>query len=135
MLKKDQIEPKLIEYLSGRSEVLFAYLFGSAVDSEVFQDVDLGLYVGDMGVIDSGFDYAFRMSGELEDLLGCQVDVILMNTAPDHLIHSISTGNLVVNRDDDARVEFLTASWSRYFDMAVKRRLYLKAVALAGDEG
>ena len=68
-----------------------------------------------------GFGYAFEMSGELERLLGCRVDVILLNTAPDHLIHSVSMGKVIVNRDDDARVDFVTASWSRYFDIQPKR--------------
>lgn len=127
-MKKKQIEAILKEYLSKRAEILFAYLFGSAVDSGVFQDVDLGVYVRDMGGIDDGFDYAFRMSGELDSLLGCQVDVILMNTAPDHLIHSISSGIILVNRNDDARIDFLTASWSRYFDFEPKRRQWLREV-------
>lgn len=118
-LTKDQIIQTINEYLTARQEVLFAYLFGSVVDSDAFGDVDVGIYVDES--ISDGFGYTFEMSGELERLLGCPVDVILMNTAPDHLIHSISKGKLIINRDDDLRVDFITRSWSRYFDIQRKR--------------
>ncbi|MFQ5799228.1 MAG: nucleotidyltransferase domain-containing protein [Bacteroidota bacterium] len=126
-LTKKEIIELVRQYLTARQEIVFAYLFGSVVDSDAFKDVDLGVYVG--GGISDGFGYAFAMSGELGRMLECHVDVILMNTAPDHLIHSISKGKVILNRDDDARVSFITASWSRYFDIQVKRRDYLRAIA------
>jgi len=122
MKQKEHIESLLREYLSGRSEILFGYLFGSMVDSDAFQDVDVGVFVRDPGSIGNGFDYALRMACELERRCGRRVDVILMNTAPDHLIHSISGGVILVDRDEDARVDFITKSWSRYFDIQPYRR-------------
>ncbi len=118
---KEEVTRLLTEHLSGRQEIVFAYLFGSIVESEAFRDVDVGIYVGDMKAISDELGYALKLSGELEQLLGCRVDVILMNTAPDHLIHSISKGKLVLNRDDDLRVDFVSSSWSRYFDIQPKR--------------
>lgn len=112
----------------GNSEILFAYLFGSVVDSPSFEDVDVGVYVAELERIGEGFEYAFAMSGDLERLLKCRVDVVLMNTAPDYLIHSISKGTVIVNKDDDARVDFITASWSRYLDFEPKRRQWLAEV-------
>lgn len=127
-VQKENIETLLKEYLNSRPEILFAYLFGSAGTSDSFQDIDMAIYVADMKRIGDGFEYAFTMSGELERLLGCSVDVILMNTAPDHLIHSISKGKLIVDRDEDTRVDFITSSWSRYFDFEPKRRQWLQEV-------
>lgn len=120
-LTREEIIQEVTQQLAARQEIVFAYLFGSIAESEVFRDVDLGMYIGDMSTVGNGFDYAFKLSGELERLLGCRVDVILMNTAPDHLIHSISKGKLILNRDDDLRVDFVSSSWSRYFDIQPKR--------------
>jgi len=111
----------LKEYFGSHSEVVFVYLFGSAGESERFEDVDIGVYVANIDRLGDAFDYAFGMSRELEQLLECPVDVIVMNTAPAHLIYSISKGRLVVNREDDVRVEFITASWKRYFDIQPRR--------------
>ena len=119
MQPKDQIILLVTEYLSRRPEVLFAYLFWSVTESDAFRDVDLGVYVDE--TIADRFGYAFRMSGDLESLLGSRVDVICMNTAPDHMIHSISKGRVLINRDDDVRVDFITRSWSRYFDVQPRR--------------
>lgn len=130
-LRKKEIIELVRQNLSARQEIVFAYVFGSIVDSNAFKDVDVGIYVDDK--VSDGFAYAFDVSGELEKLLRCRVDVIVLNKAPDHLIYSISRGRIILNRDDDARVRFLTRSWSRYFDIAVKRRAYLQAVAEASS--
>jgi predicted nucleotidyltransferase len=126
-LTKEQIVRETVRYVTEHEEIVFAYLFGSIVETGLFKDVDVGIYIGDS--ISDGFSYALRMSSELERRLACPVDVIVLNTAPDHLVHRISSKALIVNRDDDLRVRFLTRSWSRYFDIAVKRRAYLRAVA------
>ncbi len=126
---RQQIESSLKEFLKVRSEILFAYVFGSFAGGKDFQDIDVGIYISDLTSIGDSFDFAFQMSGDLERLLGCSVDVIVLNTAPDHLIHSVSNGILILNRDDDVRVTFLSSSWSRYFDIRVKREAYLQAIA------
>jgi predicted nucleotidyltransferase len=126
-LKNEEIIELVHQNLSARQEIIFAYVFGSIVDSSAFRDVDVGIYLGQS--ISDGFHYAFEMSGELERLLDCRVDVILMNTAPDSMIHSITKGELIVNRNDDVRVDFITAAWKRYWDFAFKRDMYLHDVA------
>jgi predicted nucleotidyltransferase len=125
-LRKKEIIQLVRQNLSARHEIVFAYVFGSIVDSEVFKDVDVGIYL-DQSISD-GFHRAFEISGELEALLGCCVDVILMNTAPDHLVYSISMGEVIVNRDDDARVEFITDSWNGYFDIQPKRLMAINDI-------
>jgi len=119
---RDNITSVITQYLAARPEILFAYLFGSVVESDSFQDVDVAVYVQDALGIGDSLDYALKLSVELERMLRISVDIVLMNTAPDHLIHSISKGRMLVNRDDDARVDFITSSWSRYFDVQGKRR-------------
>ena len=129
-LSGEAILSLLSRELGARPEITFAYIFGSILDSDAFRDVDIALYMRqtEAAVTDS-LEYSIRLSGMLERMTGHQVDVIMLNTAPDHLIHRISKGRLTVNRDDDLRTDFITRAWSRYFDIQVKRRAYLKAVA------
>jgi predicted nucleotidyltransferase len=126
-LGKKEIIALVRQNLTAREEIVFAYVFGSIVESNAFNDVDVGIYLNQS--ISDGFHYAFEMSGELERLLDCRVDVILMNTAPDCMIHSITKGELIVNNSDDVRVDFITAAWKRYWDFAFKRDMYLHDVA------
>ncbi len=107
--------------LSSKREINFAYIFGSFVESEFYSDVDVAVHVDSKQMSISGFEYALRLGAELERAIRIPVDLILMNEAPAHLIHQISKGNLLVNRDDDFRTDFLCASWKRYFDIQPKR--------------
>ncbi len=108
--------PVLRAMLEGRTEILFAYVFGSFVEESKFRDLDIGVFVSDSALVADGLNYSLRLSGDLENKTGYAVDVILMNTAPDHLIHSISKGVVLVNRDETCREEFIAAAWSRYMD-------------------
>jgi predicted nucleotidyltransferase len=124
-LKKEEIVPALQETLSKRPEIVFAYLFGSAVESDSFRDIDVGLYLAlDRMAVDP-FQYSLRTSVELEQLTGSPVDLVLMNTAPDHLIHRIAKGHLLVDRDEALRINFITTCCSRFFDFEPKRRQWL----------
>jgi len=127
-LTKKEIIQLVSQYLTERREIVFAYLFGSIVEADdTYNDVDVGIYVDN--IASDGFQYALNMGLELERLLCCRVDVILVNTAPDRMIYSITKGNLVLNNDDDVRVDFITAAWKRYWDLAFKRDMYLRDVA------
>jgi predicted nucleotidyltransferase len=126
-LKNEEIIELVRQNLSARQEIVFAYVFGSIVESDAFKDVDVGVYV-DASVSDS-FRYAFGLSLALERLLGYRVDVIVMNTAPDRMIYHVSRGKLILNRDDDTRADFICAAWKRYWDYAFLRDRYLNDVA------
>lgn len=127
-LSKEQIVLRLKEELQKRPEVLFVYLFGSFVEEEEFRDVDVALYVRKGSIPDDGMWYSIRLSLDLERAIGYSVDVILMNSAPDHLIHRISKGRVLVDVDEDFRTDFITAAWKRYFDIQPKRLQALRDI-------
>ncbi len=124
-LRKDDIEPALQHALNERAEIVFAYLFGSLIESDAFHDIDVGIYFAADRIAVDPFEYSLRLSTELERLTGFTVDVVLMNTAPDHLIHRITKGRLLLDRDRELRINFITAAWSRFFDFEPKRRQWL----------
>jgi predicted nucleotidyltransferase len=125
MLPRAEIVKVLKEKLNEQEHVVFAYLFGSSLDLERFRDVDVGVFLArERYTPESTID--LELSSRLQKVLACPVDVIIMNRAPDHLIHQISKGELLLDRDVDLRVDFITSSWKRYFDLQPKRREYLK---------
>ncbi len=119
---REEITAALRSTLEGRPEILFAYVFGSFTEGESFRDLDIGVYVTDPVSVADSLMYTIRLSGELEGKTGSPVDVILMNSAPDHLIHSISKGNVLVDRDENFRDDFIAAAWSRYLDFKPLRQ-------------
>jgi hypothetical protein len=121
-LSSEDIIAALHGTLEPRSEILFAYIFGSFIEESKFRDLDVGVFVTDPALVAENITYTIRLSLELEERTGYPVDVILMNSAPDHLIHSISKGMLVVNRDETFREDFIAAAWSRYIDFRPMRR-------------
>lgn len=112
--------------LESHTEIVFAYLFGSAVESDSPNDIDIAVYLRNPDLLKTKPLYDIRLSNELEAVIKKPVDVVVINKAPDHLIHQISKGILILNKDDDMRVDFITSSWKKYFEIAPKRREWLK---------
>jgi len=75
--KKEAITAKLREH----PEVLFAYLHGSFLTQEFFNDIDLALYLTKLP--DSVLDYELNMEVTLGNAAaGIPVDVRVLNAAP-----------------------------------------------------
>jgi predicted nucleotidyltransferase len=72
--------------------------------------------------------FAYLFGSFLEEQSFHDIDVVVLNTAPDHLVHEISKGRLVVDRDEDFRTDFIVASWKRYFDIQPKRLQALRDI-------
>jgi len=121
-LPKPAILPVLKAELEQRLEILFAYVFGSFTEEETFRDLDVGVFVRDEQVLQDWLTYIIRRSLALERATGYEVDVVLMNKAPDHLIHSVSKGEVLVDRDEDFRTDWILRSWKRYLDIQPKCR-------------
>lgn len=119
-MERDEIPMMIQHHLSVREEIIFAYLFGSVLSSKKWNDVDVALYV-DSSRVNNTFQYVMQLGTELEKASRVPIDLMLLNDSPDHLIHHVSKGKLILNRDDDFRVDFITAAWKRYFDIQPKR--------------
>lgn len=51
MLPRSDIIPLLTEYLDKRSEIEFAYIFGSFATRDRFEDIDIAVYLNDVSVL------------------------------------------------------------------------------------
>jgi uncharacterized protein len=124
---KNNIFDIIKDEVSSHSEVMFAYVFGSFVESDKYNDIDVAIYLQESDITDSRW-YEIDFGLKLEKALGTKVDLVILNRAPDHLIHQISKGNLVLDRNEDKRLDFLLPAWKRYFDFKIKREEFIRQI-------
>jgi predicted nucleotidyltransferase len=106
--------------------VLVVYLFGSQATDQASEssDVDIAvLFKGEPKPSLSGRGQF--LASELEALLGKEVDLVVLNDASPELVHYVMLdGELLIDRDTDARVEFEVKMMNEYFDVLPYLELY-----------
>jgi predicted nucleotidyltransferase len=111
---------KLRAHLAPRTEVLEAYLFGSAAtgSTQPHSDVDVAVYLSDPRPLPSRFGYAADLTTDLMRALGTdRVDVVILNEAPPLLYHRVlRDGARILARDLRATTTREGRALSRYCD-------------------
>jgi predicted nucleotidyltransferase len=131
MFPKSTIVQILQEYFGGRSEVEFAYVFGSLAQRDHFHDVDVAVYLTDTCVLDDRlahpYGYESTMIGELTRLLKTDnVDFVVLNKAGLTLsMQIINKGLRVLDRDRLKRVKIENAIRHEYIDAEPIRRIQM----------
>lgn len=126
--EKERIKETLRAALAARTEILFAYLFGSCLEANYCGDVDAAVYLAPDAVPESPFDYETELALQLEPLTGLPVDVLVLNRAAPPLRYHATCGELIFSRDEPARYAFLERTWRDYFDYQHYRRMFLHDV-------
>lgn len=116
---KASIKKLIVDFLDLHCNIEFAYLFGSFVNEKKYNDVDIAYFSNEN--INS-----LELSVKLERLIKKPVDLIDISKVPDHLIHEISKGEIIIDKDENLRTDFITNAWSRYFDFSYYRNRYLE---------
>jgi predicted nucleotidyltransferase len=115
----EQILAKLLE---DGADVSLAYLFGSVARGEARRASDLDLAV--LFTERPGPTRISEMVVAVERIARRRVDLVVLNTAPPLLAHEvISTGRLLVCRDDRERAAFEALTTIRYLDTGHLRRI------------
>jgi predicted nucleotidyltransferase len=116
---------QLRQALSGRPEIKFAILYGSAADGDDYSDLDVALYV-DAALISrrSELLYGFRIEDELRRLVAHPVDVRVVNSAPDAFKFNVIKGIPLVIHDEAAYYDFRERSWAAYLNLEPLHRAY-----------
>ena len=115
---------KLKEALSLDKDVITVYLFGSYAEGKIhaLSDVDIGI------LLKENVDF-FKKRMQLIEiiskvLLTDEVDLIILNEAPSSLCFEIfNKGKIMLNKDENVRVEFLLRNVKKYIDTAFLRKL------------
>ena len=107
MIKNNIIE-KIGQELSGL-EVDLGYVFGSFLESDEFEDVDIAILMRKKPTPYEGFRLSMQIAGKLEREImpRLEFDVKILNLCPPNFQYRvISTGRLVFCRDECLRIRY-----------------------------
>jgi len=123
---KRVIKEHIRQVLEKHGEILFAYLHGSYVKGNAFQDIDVAVYLE--GLPESVLEYELHIETELIRAIGRYViDVRVLNTAPLSFKYNvIKDGVILLVRDDDKRADFQEETITAYIDFLPYRNIYLQ---------
>lgn len=125
-IEKAQIVNVIQHVLAEKEEILFAYIFGSFVDREVFRDIDVALYLQDPRRMDV-LRFELALEEELQKRVHLPCDVRAINDAPlGFVYHVLAKKILVLDRDTELRAQFESLVLREYFDFRHLLQEYLK---------
>lgn len=108
---------KLRHYLSNRSEITAAYLFGSRAEGLARKDSDIDIAVLLSPKPENVLEYRITLSGELENLFHKRIDLIVLNASPLLLqFQVIKKGRLLFEKNPEERALYQMRIMSRYYD-------------------
>ncbi len=122
MLSKQEIESRLLQFLSARPEIDFSYIFGSFVRGEKYEDIDVAVYLRDTSVLADRalhpYGYESSMIGELSSLLHTdKIDFVVLNKAGLTLFtRVINRGKRLFDRDKLQRVHIENTVRKEFID-------------------
>jgi uncharacterized protein len=126
--EKDALIKNLSALLSRDDQILFAYIHGSFVTDEHFNDLDIAIYCKEMPAFEM-LEYELKLEEKLERQLKIPVDLKSLNNAPVSFCYMVlKKGIKIVVNDDKHRVDFEMRTYSNYFDFQPYRRRYLQEV-------
>lgn len=126
--EKEIIIEKISNILKTGKYIIFSYIFGSFAKQDNFQDIDIGIYVSNIGDI-SPLKFELEIEAELEEIIHISTEVRIINHAPLSFIYNILMGGiLVVDKDKSLRADFEGLIYKKYFDFRHLRTEYLKEI-------
>lgn len=133
--EKDNIIDIINKELQKKEEIIFAYIFGSFIDSEIdfFRDIDIGIYIDENIIFEDQFiDYSVNLSLAIEGLIRkYPVDIIILNNAPLSLAYRIIQSRLLLSKDEDLWVDYITKTLSMYNDHSISSRYIINDLITA----
>lgn len=114
---RQSIFDRLAGELAGTPEIVFAYVYGSILDSESVHDVDVGLYL-DEPELPRRSEILGPLSDRLSAVIELNVDVRLLNVAPVSFLFHVFQGHLLLSRDEELLTNLLEEVPRQYLDIA-----------------
>ncbi len=119
MNPKTEIGIKIGEIISRFEDVDIAYIFGSFLESDKFNDIDVALVVSKELNPYRRFKFAMEVARELEKEIKprYEFDVKILNYSPVEFQHEVlKKGKVVFLRDETKRIEYESRLLSTYLD-------------------
>ena len=112
---------------------MFAYLYGTAVSSKNYNDIDIALFVNSKyyeSIIQNSsptLDFIIPLEQKLEQNLHLPVDMQIINNAPLAFRFNIVNHSIIlIDKNPLAREQFELLSRVEYFDFKPKSEEYLR---------
>jgi len=115
----------LRKIFKSEEKILVAYLFGSQAKklNTPISDVDIAILLSETPK--NLFEYYLYMVNKLSGIVGDNLDLIILNTAPPMLKHQIiKYGKIIYTRDEKERIKFEARAESEYLDFSRALRRY-----------
>ena len=119
-MDKKEIEKKVGEAISRFEDVAIAYIFGSFLDSEKFNDIDVAIVLNRELNAYNRFKFAMGIARELEKEIKprFEFDIKILNYSPIDFQHEVlKKGILIFKRDENRRIEYEATLISTYLDI------------------
>jgi len=115
---RSKLIPELRNYFQRRTDVLFAYLFGSSAKGRTtpLSDIDIAVYLSDRDLPETRLD----IIGDLMNILGTdEIDLVILNSAPISLqMRIIQNRQILADTSPFVRHAFESATMRTYFDFS-----------------
>lgn len=129
----EHLIPKTLAYLQSRSEILFAYLFGSFGREKLLplSDVDIAIFLKEPADFQ---EKKMEILGALIDLLQTdEIDLVILNIAPLTLrMKILENKKVVVDHMPSLRHHFESLTVREYFDFSVVEKAILERRFFSG---
>jgi predicted nucleotidyltransferase len=120
----------MMDILNNRSDVVFAYLFGSKVKGYANDrsDWDIAIYIRD-STRENGLWPAFELEAQLSRAVKATVQVTILNTPlpPVFAFEILKDGILLIDRDRNLRMDFENKILRHYHDWQYFLKRQMKA--------
>lgn len=130
-IEKKNIIKAIKEYFCNKTEVTYAYVFGSFISSKNYHDVDIAISLEeDFNKNDNKkypYGYESKIISELEQLLRTKVDIVIMNNAGITILKRIiNSGELIIERHKNQRIAYENYIRKLYIDASAVRKIKRK---------
>jgi hypothetical protein len=109
---------QMARVLSGFEEVAVAYVFGSFLTGDRFEDIDVALLLRETPGPYEGLKFALHLATELERNVEPrhEFDTQVLNLVPPHFQYQAIRGEVVFCRDEVRRTRYEAALLAEYLD-------------------
>jgi hypothetical protein len=136
-VNKEDVIRKIRNVIEKDNSILFAYLHGSFLESNNYNDIDVAIYLQqEKGLTPLVMQKnEFKLSSMLEQKYrNTRFDVRTLNLAPPSFKYQvIKNGLLLFTKDEERLTDFEMATIPHYLDFSIYRKRYLREVLSIGD--
>lgn len=119
-MDKSSFLANISKILAGLKEVDTAYIFGSFLEREEFNDIDVALLLSENLDPYQSLKFSLRVAGELERQIKprFEFDVKILNSSPiEFQFEVIKKGRVIFSRDEFRRIDYESEVISAYLDL------------------